>query len=367
MLRVMDRYIGKQIIAATIFGVAVLSVLLLMGNLFKELRPLLVEDRASMSLVIKFVLNVLPFSLLYTLPWGFLVAVLLVFGRLSGSNELISMRMAGVGLFRIALPVYVIGGLLCALSFWLNIHMAPKAKHTMKTVLYQAVKENPNALLAPGVVQAPLNGQKIFIASRNDDTIEGLHLYYLNKNDPSALPLTSVYAREAKLKINDTTKQISLKLTDAYVDSVDSKGEILMPSIGYFEPLIFDFGSTKKRKRKPNTMTNREIRDTLADAQKPKDKQTYKLKNEISRRYSFSLSCIALSMIAIPLGINGRRKETSTGLAISVLVGLGYFLFFMIADEHNDKPGHTALILYWLPNVLCLAFGVWMFFKARRK
>lgn len=367
MLRVMDRYIGKQIIAATIFGVAVLSVLLLMGNLFKELRSLLVEDKASLGIVAKFILNVLPFSLIYTLPWGFLVAVLLVFGRLSGSNELVSMRMAGVGLFRIARPVYVIGVILCIFSFWLNVSMAPRAKHTMKTVLYQAVKENPNALLSPGVVQAPMGSQKIFITSREGDTIKGLHLYYLDDNDPSGFPATNVYAREAKLKINEADKQISLKLTDAYVDSVNSEGVIAMPSIGYFEPLLFDFGSTKQRRRKPNTMTNTEINSALAEPKELSEKQIYKLKNEVSRRYSFSLSCLALSIVAIPLGINGRRKETSTGLALSVLVGLGYFLFFMIADESNGKPGHTALLLYWLPNVLCLILGVGMFFKARRK
>ena len=54
MLRLMDRYIGKQIAAATIFGVVVLSVLLVMGNLFKELRPLLVEEHASPALVARF-------------------------------------------------------------------------------------------------------------------------------------------------------------------------------------------------------------------------------------------------------------------------------------------------------------------------
>ena len=77
MLRIMDRYIGKQIVAATIFGVIVLSVLLVMGNLFKELRPLLVEEHASPALVIRFIFSVLPFSLICTstLPGGIISRV----------------------------------------------------------------------------------------------------------------------------------------------------------------------------------------------------------------------------------------------------------------------------------------------------
>ena len=62
MLRLMDRYIGKQIISATIFGVVLLSVMLVMGNLFKELRPLLVEDKASPMQVGQFVLSFLLYQ-----------------------------------------------------------------------------------------------------------------------------------------------------------------------------------------------------------------------------------------------------------------------------------------------------------------
>ena len=53
-----------------------------LGNLFKKIQPLLVDQRAPLELVLRFVLNVLPLSLMYTLPWGFLSAVLLVFGVL---------------------------------------------------------------------------------------------------------------------------------------------------------------------------------------------------------------------------------------------------------------------------------------------
>lgn len=369
MLRVMDRYIGKQIIIATIFGVIVLSVLLVMGSLFKELRSLLVDNRASLTHVAKFILSILPFSLIYTLPWGFLVAVLLVFGRLSAANELISMRMAGVGLFRVALPVYVIATILCGACFWLNVSLAPKAKDTMKFMLYQAIKANPSAMLDPGVVQTQFQGQKIFIESRKGNTLYGLHIYDVKK-DNTKLPTFSLYAKEAQLKVLQESKQLRLQLKDAHMDARNANGERESPIVGQQEPLLFDFAVERKKKRKPNAMTNQEIRDSLSDPEvlkglKP-ERKIY-LANEIQRRYAFSFSCLALSLVAVPLGINGRRKETSTGLALSILVGLGYFLFFMIADEFREDEGPTYLILCWLPNIICLILGVRMFFKARRK
>ncbi|NNJ87329.1 MAG: YjgP/YjgQ family permease [Akkermansiaceae bacterium] len=363
----MDRYIGKQIVAATIFGVIVLSVLLVMGNLFKELRPLLVEEHASPALVLRFIFSVLPFSLIYTIPWGFLVAVLLVFGRLSAENELVSMRMAGVGLLRVAMPVYVIAFLLCCLCLWLNISMAPKAKDEMKFVLYEAVKANPNAMLDPGVVQTRFQGQKIFVESRDGDVLKGMHLYELDKDNETGFPKHSIYAREAKLKIIQESKQIRLQLTDAYIDARHPDGNRELPFLGEWEPLLFDFAADRKKRQKASTMTNAQIREVLADDTNLDDKKRYKFNNEIHRRYAFSMACMALSLVAVPLGINARRKETSTGLAISILVGLGYFLFFMIADSFEKKPGNTALFLYWLPNIVCLGLGIMLFSRARRK
>lgn len=367
MLRLMDRYIGRQIAAATVFGVIVLSVLLLMGNLFKELRPLLVEEHASPALVLRFIFSVLPFSLIYTIPWGFLVAVLLVFGRLSAENELVSMRMAGVSLLRVAMPVYTIAALLCCLCLWLNISMAPQAKDEMKFVLYEAVKANPNAMLDPGVVQTRFQDQKIFVEGRKGDVLEGMHLYALNKENETGFPSASVYAREAKLRIIEETKQIRLHLTDAYMEVRSPTGKRELAFIGEQEPLLFDFAAERKKKQKASLMTNAQIRQALEQQTDMEDSKRYQLNNEMHRRYAFSLACLALSLVAVPLGIQAQRKETSTGLAMSILVGLCYFLFFMIADSFEKKPGNTAVLLYWLPNLTCLGLGIVLFFKAGRK
>ena len=87
-MRLADRYIAKQVLMGTLYAIVVLSLVLVMGNLFKQVRPLLVEQHAPPGLVFRFILNLVPFSLMFTIPWGFLSAVILVFGRLSGENEI---------------------------------------------------------------------------------------------------------------------------------------------------------------------------------------------------------------------------------------------------------------------------------------
>ena len=82
-MKILDRYIGRQILFATSFAVIVLSFVLVLGNIFKELLDQLVQrPDLDFGYVVRFVGNVLPFSLIFTIPWGFLTSVLLVFGRL---------------------------------------------------------------------------------------------------------------------------------------------------------------------------------------------------------------------------------------------------------------------------------------------
>ena len=136
-MRISDRYIGRQVLWGTLYAVIVLGVVLVLGNLYKQIQPLLVDQKAPVELLIRFVINVLPLSLKYTIPWGFLSAVLLVFGRLSSSNEITSFRVAGLSLVRLSAPVFVIGAALSLVSLYLNIYVVPHSRASAKQLIYE--------------------------------------------------------------------------------------------------------------------------------------------------------------------------------------------------------------------------------------
>jgi len=178
-----DRYITKNIIITTLFAVAILSGVFMLGNIFKEARPLFVGKHPSPWLVAEFIISVLPFSLMFTIPFSFLAAVMLVFGRLSADNEIQSMRMAGYSLPRIAAPVFLFALVLSGICFWLNAEVAPRAKNRIKLLLIEAVKEDPNKFLDPGVVQTQLKNKRIYVRERIGDNLYGLHIHDLG-TDP---------------------------------------------------------------------------------------------------------------------------------------------------------------------------------------
>src|SRR4029453_4048013 len=94
-MKLLDRYVGRQVLTTSVFGVAILSVVLVLGNIFKQPLDLLVNHNAPLELILSFIGYILPFSLTFTIPWGFLTAVLLAFGKMSAENELGALGSAG--------------------------------------------------------------------------------------------------------------------------------------------------------------------------------------------------------------------------------------------------------------------------------
>lgn len=362
-----DRYIGKQIISTTLFAVLILSGVFLLGNIFKEARPLFVGQHPSPYLVLEFIFCVLPFSLMFTIPFSFLAAVMLVFGRFSADNELVAMRMAGRSLPRIAAPVFLSAIVLSALCFWLNVQVAPQAKGHVKDLLIQAVQQDPNKFLDPGVVQTQLADKRIYVQAREDDILYGVHIHDIGNESTNYKEKLYTYAEKAHLAIDLDLGQLQLKLEDAKVETIDKNGIYTPISTSAVNPVIFDFNLEKEKRIRASYMTNSEISEYLEENPDLPAEKVSEFKNQITHRQSYSLACIAFALVGIPLGMTSRRKESSSGFALSLAIGLGYFLFHIFANQTDSDSASIATILYWMPNVLALFLGIMLFRRARRR
>lgn len=365
MIRTSDIYIGKQVLFGTIYAVVILGVVLVLGNLFKEIQPLLVEQKAPPEIVLRFVIGVLPMSLMYTVPWGFLSAVLLVFGRLSANQEITAFRVSGTSLVRLAAPVFVIGAAFSLVSLWLNLEVVPKSKQTIVQLLYEQASRDPGSLLKPGVVQGDLKGEKgnnsrILIEGKNEQWLEGFHFYQQGKQDGVR---TYVHANRAALSVNRERNQLSLKLEEALFENREADGSVELALAGFAEPLLIDLRDPKKRKKRASAMTNAQIREELATNPDLSDKKRIKFLSEMTERYSFSMACLAFAFVAVPLSIGARRRDSSGGLLASLVIGTTYFLITMLAEESGSGVGAAAVL--WSPNAICVVLGLILFRRAR--
>ena len=111
-------------------------------------------------------------------------------------------------------------------------------------------------------------------------------------------------------------------------------------------------------------MSNQEILDAIA-MPNTNESDAIKYRLEITKRYSFSCASLAFAFIAVPLGLVKRRRETSGGLVLSLMIAALYFVITTMAEHFETTLG--ANLVMWSPNIICVMLGLYLFRRARFK
>ncbi len=219
-MRLLDRYLGRELLSTGAFAVATLSFVLVLGQIFKKLFEYVVDHNTPASFIFTFIAYFLPASLTLTIPWAFLTAVLLVFGKLSAGNELTALRSAGVSIGRIAQPVILLALALCGVCLWINLSVAPRAQQKLKDTFFQMATTNPTSAFNSEQVITVFPGRKIYVGRKVGNELQNLHVFELNAENQ---PVRVVYAERGRLESDVANKQIKMRLEGTRYEQRDEK------------------------------------------------------------------------------------------------------------------------------------------------
>ena len=370
-MKIIDRYIGKNVFITMLIGVVVLSVVLVLGNLITQLLDKLINQNVPLEVVLAFMAVVLPFSLTFSIPWGLLTALLLVFGRMSADNELIALRSNGVSIPRICAPILVLTVLLSGICFWINADIAPRAAKKMADALFDVATKNPISLFRADDVVDQFPDRRVFVGDKKGNELFNLTIFEIDPD--KSIPLKVIFAKRGELTPDPDNRRLLLKFYDARFEQRDAdeprnifkiQHGVVMQE-GMFPIALDALYEQNLKGRKIETYTLPELQgfiDREPDAGKKLEAQV-----EFHRRFSASLACIAFALVAVPLGITTHRKETSVGFALSLAVAFSYYFFIFLALTFRTNASAHPILLIWAPNLVFLALGSVLFYRLSRR
>jgi lipopolysaccharide export system permease protein len=92
-----------------------------------------------------------------------------------------------------------------------------------------------------------------------------------------------------------------------------------------------------------------------------------KVQFTLSDKANTALAVLSFALIGVPLGIKVSRRETSANLGVAVLLALGYYFLAIMIGWLDRHPEYRPDLLLWLPNLLCLGLGLWLFYRLDRR
>ncbi len=133
-MRILDKYALKEMIVPTLAGMLVVFVLM-MGNTLFYLISSLIKVRAGFFDAAEYLLLKTPSFAWMILPAGALFGCALAVTRLSRDSEVTMMRMAGISVRRILLPIFAVGIMLSGAHYWIQEMVAPWSETRSKRVI----------------------------------------------------------------------------------------------------------------------------------------------------------------------------------------------------------------------------------------
>jgi lipopolysaccharide export system permease protein len=384
-LKTLQKYILGQVFVTLLLTVAVFTAVLLIGNALRELLTLLASSHVSPLLMVKAILYLIPFVWVFALPMGMLTATLLVFGRFSADQELTAARASGISLLSLIMPVLLLSLFCCTLSAWFNLELGPRCRVAYLGLIKDLRAEIINAQLPEGRFITDFKGYIFYVEKNDGGKLKNVMIYRL-QNDTNVD--TTLRAPTGQLHPDRANNQLIVDLFDATSVTLGEHGD----SIVSFPTLTLNLSmsSATNRVNKPgiNDMTFLQLRQELhtlenlrlplgtnspdgfrAQLQALRQQQkdfTEPVRVAMNREVAFSFACFGFTLVGIPLGIRVHRRETNIGIAIALLLVVGYYAFIMLGQSLASRPEFCPHLILWLPNFIFQAVGAVLLWRANK-
>jgi len=360
-MRILDRYILKEVLLAFLFGIFAFSAVFIGSGTLFRIAEYVTKYGASFSAVVRLFVYSLPGIMLWTFPMSMLLSALLVFGRLSGGSEITAMKSCGISFYRLMRPVVIMGFCVSLFAIAFNEYVVPWSNQAYSDVVNYEVKHS----------SAPQSREHIILKDIKDGSIQRL-----------------IYARRFDAKKNRMEWITMQDFENGKLVRVENAdyGEWLGNSWLMHNGIIYTiangemshtmhFATQKlpiqdspdnivRAQKKPEEMTMKELTEQIA-IMRSQYVDTTDLQIELYQRITIPMASLIFTLIGAPLGLQPNRSSSSIGFGLSIIIIFIYYTLMTIASVIG-RIGIPQALAVWIPNIIGAVIGMYLIRKAAR-
>ncbi len=214
-MRLLDRYLLRQLVAPFLFALTALTSLMLLSQIAKKFGALVGKGLPWSVITEVFALSI-PFIVAMTLPMAVLLAVLYSFSHLAADNEITAMRATGVSVYQILAPVLAWGACMAAVNFVFVDQVLPRTNARLRTLLIDIGRKKPTFELREQVINEVPPSQYFLRAGRIDAAtghLKDVTIYDVGGESSRRI----IYADSGQMAYAEGQTDLSLRLYDGSI------------------------------------------------------------------------------------------------------------------------------------------------------
>lgn len=352
MIKKIDRYIIRELIRPTLFGLFIFGSLWLV-NLMIRLADLIVAKGVAAEAVFLIFLYTLPTVAVTAAPMASLLGALLAMGRLNADSEIIAAKGCGIGYLRLMVPVFAMGFFISLAAFFFNDQVVPRAmKHQERIMVNEVILKKP----------VPKMAKDIFFDGGDQFRL------YMRRYRPEAKLMEDVtcyqFARTGYPRITEA-KQVHMgedvwTFRDGvtYVYRRDGALTQMVRFEEWAHPFSLDLGKVDGKSKGPKEMNFLELRAYIQQ-RREKSLPTRHLEVDLWFKTAFPFANLFLILVGTPLACRSVRGKGG-GVGLAILLMFVYYVALAVAKALGDGGTISPFLGAWAPNMLMGLLAIWL-------
>lgn len=404
---ILNRFISKEFLINFLVAFTFFFLIFFVNSILLLVQRILLKNIDFKTMLVMVLLS-MPQFLIYTFPFATLTGASMVLGDLSSNNELLALKSSGVSERKVFLPIIIWSIIFSLITFFVSDYLLPWTNIIYRERLTLLMREMPtfeieangtntvgNIVIANKEVEDALIHE--IVMTNNDRTSENKtvvsrlgkvemmdsarFIYRFTLEDPEIL-ITDSSDINTNLLANAENATFYLDFSDQVpsltnTDPVNLSSSVLRENIksrqvrededrrAFYhqrEELGLSYSSLLKERMVDGTERMEESiginQELMRLDEPPIDFYAQYYKAELTKKYSLSLACFFLTLVALPLGTLKLKYGKLTGFAISLIIAVAYWymMFFAQLEIFNIKS--PPYLLIFLPDIAVALIAV---------
>lgn len=348
----LNKRVFLECVKVFLISVTVLMAFVLMGRAIQIKDTLMGLELTFLDTLLVF-LYLSPNFLLIMLPVSAMLAVFLTFLRMGSDKELIALKAGGISLYQLLKAPVIFGILTTLLCFWISFSLVAVGSNNFRSLILDIAQNRVNIALQPGIFNQDIPNL-VFFAKKVD--VQNGSLAEVLVEDTSNKDATlTILAPVGNLNVDYLKSDVVMLLKEGVIYSTSKDKTI---KLNFDEYIIrFSLGSLFKGLDlgpiEPNEMSWNDL--AAIDTSKMTKAQKWianKIKIEMHKRWVFPLSCLILSIFAVPIAASFQGVHRQSGLIFALIIFFTYYVLISLGMNLAEYRGMNPYLTVWLPVVL---------------
>jgi LPS export ABC transporter permease LptG/LPS export ABC transporter permease LptF len=365
-MRILDRYVIREILPPFLLGLLVFTFILIIPFII-DIAEEMIAKNVPAGTILLLVVTLLPQALALTIPMALLIGLLVGLGRLSADREVVVMLACGISPYRLLQPVLVFAVVCWGLTSWVMLKAMPDGNQKYREVSQEIVMDRAEGEVRPRVFYEDFPNLVLYVREVPLDGRGWIDVLAADTSNPSQ-PILYL-AKRGRMLIDRDAETIHMVLDQGTRHSTKLDDPAAYEAATFERTVIaLDPSSVFPRTGPQRGMRELGVEDlaALAGELAGTGQSPHGPIMEIHKKFSVPVACFVFALLGVALGASHRKDGKLAAFVLGIGVIFVYYVLMFTAEALTKGFWIPAWLAMWVPNLVLGAAGVFLLVRRAR-